>query len=92
MFCIVLRVLNAVFIYVSLSNFVMIILSFLLYVKVTHFDFRCCGSMSVFCLCEAGCFIDFVYIVIILCIVFIMFSSFSLASLGILYVFNLFIM
>jgi hypothetical protein len=34
---------------VSLNNFVNFLVSSLLYVKVAHFVFRCCGLVSVFC-------------------------------------------
>jgi hypothetical protein len=57
MFCIVFRVLNAVLICESLNSFVIFLVSFPLYVKLSHFVFRCCGSMSVFCFCGAGCFL-----------------------------------
>jgi uncharacterized membrane protein len=59
MFCIVFRVLNAIFILVSLNRFVIFLVSFPIYVKVSHFSFWCCGSVLVFCfcLCGAGCFV-----------------------------------
>jgi hypothetical protein len=60
MFCIVFRVLNAIFICVSLNNFVSLLVTLPLNVKVAHFVFRCCGSMSVFCFCEGGFFILFI--------------------------------
>jgi hypothetical protein len=48
MFCTVFSVLSAVFIGVSLNNFVVLLVSFPLYVKVAHFVFRCCGSVFLF--------------------------------------------
>jgi hypothetical protein len=64
-FFIVFHILNAIFICVSFNGFVIFLLSFSLYVKVDHFVFWFCRSISVFCFCEAGMFFDFVYIVII---------------------------
>jgi hypothetical protein len=51
MFCIVFRVLNAIFISVSLKSFVACLVSFPLYVKVAHFVLGCCGSMFLILLC-----------------------------------------
>jgi hypothetical protein len=53
LFCIVFLVFNANLICMSLTSFVIFIVSFPLYEKVTHFVSRCCGSMSVLCLYEA---------------------------------------
>jgi hypothetical protein len=57
MFCIVLRVLNVIFIAVSSKSFVIIFVSFPIYVKAARFVFWCCGSVSSCCSCEAGCFL-----------------------------------
>jgi hypothetical protein len=51
MFCIVFRVLNAIFISVSLKSFVIFLISFPLYVKMAHFVFWCCGSLFIILLC-----------------------------------------
>jgi hypothetical protein len=53
-FCIVFRILKAIFICMSLNNFITFLVSFPLYVKVAHSCFRCYGSVSVFCLRGAG--------------------------------------
>jgi hypothetical protein len=45
-------VLNAVFICVSMNNFVIFLVSFPLYVKMDHVVFGCYGSVSVFCFCD----------------------------------------
>jgi hypothetical protein len=45
MFCIVFCILNVIFIWVSLNNFVIFLVSFPLYVNVAHFGFCCCGSV-----------------------------------------------
>jgi hypothetical protein len=65
-FCVVFRVLNAIFIYVFLNTFVIFLVSFPPYFKVAHFVFRCYGSMSVFCFCEAGCFLFFINIIFVI--------------------------
>jgi hypothetical protein len=57
MFSVVFLILNTIFICMSLNTFVIFPVSFPLYVKVTHFVFRCCWLTSVFCFCEAGCFL-----------------------------------
>jgi hypothetical protein len=76
------------FICLSLNNFVIFLVSFLPYVKVGHI-FWCSGSVPVFCVCGAGCFmILFVLYLLLCCVFFIMFSSFSFASLVIGYVFT----
>jgi hypothetical protein len=54
MFCIVICVMNAIFIRVSLHNFVIFLVSFPLYVNVAHFVFWCCGSVLGFCFCFVG--------------------------------------
>jgi hypothetical protein len=56
MFCVVLRVLNAVFtrIGVSVKSFVILLASFPVYVKVARFVFWRCGSVFSFCSCVVG--------------------------------------
>jgi hypothetical protein len=54
--------------------------------KLAHFVIRCCWSKSVFCLCEAGCFYYYCYV---MCCYDISFF-FSCASTGNGYMFNLF--
>jgi hypothetical protein len=51
---------ECVFTCVSLNNFVTLFVSFLLYVKVSHFVFRCCGLVSIFCF--VGLNVDFIYV------------------------------
>jgi hypothetical protein len=77
-FCIVFRVLNVIFILVSLNNFVIFLVSFPLCVNVVHFGFRCCESVLLFCFCfcEAGCFINWFMLYLLLCsVLFIMCSG-----------------
>jgi hypothetical protein len=69
-------VLNAIFICVSLNNFVISLVSFPLYVQVTHFVFWCCGSVSVFRFHGAGCFMSCLYYIYCYVVFFIMFSFF----------------
>jgi hypothetical protein len=57
MFCIVFCVLNAIFMCMSLNSFVIVLVSFLLYVKVVQFVFRCFASMSESYFCEDVCFL-----------------------------------
>lgn len=55
MFCIIFCVQNATFIYVSLKSFVIFLVSLLLYVKVAHLVFWCCGSAYLLCFHCLGC-------------------------------------
>jgi hypothetical protein len=57
MFCIVFRVLNAIFIDISSKSFVILYVSFPEYVKTARFVFRCCGLVFSFCSYVTGCFL-----------------------------------
>lgn len=48
-----------------LSNFVILLVSVLLYVKVDHFVVLCCGPVSVFSVCELDTFSYFIYVIFI---------------------------
>jgi hypothetical protein len=54
-FFVVFRVLNAIFNWVCLNNFVIFLVYFPTYVKAAHSVLWCCGPVSVFCFCGAGC-------------------------------------
>jgi hypothetical protein len=41
----------------SFKSFVILFLSFPLYVKAAHFTLWCCGSVFLFCSCVVGCFL-----------------------------------
>jgi hypothetical protein len=69
MFCIVFRVLNAIFIPVSLKSFVTFLVSFPLYVQVAHFVFWCCGSLFLI-LCFL-CFVSRFMLYLLLCSAFL---------------------
>jgi hypothetical protein len=45
----------------TLEQFYDFLISFLLYVNIVHFDFQCCGSISVFCFCRVGCYLFCLY-------------------------------
>jgi hypothetical protein len=79
MFCIVFQVLNYIFIGVSLKSFVVLFISFPLYMKVTLY-FYCYGLVFPFCVCLVGCFLIQFMLYLLLCGVFITYSSFSFAS------------
>jgi hypothetical protein len=57
MFYIVFCVLNAIFICVSLKSFLILFVSYTVYLKVAHFVIWCCGSVFSFCLFVVGCFL-----------------------------------